>query len=146
MSWNQSFDRWLPVDSFGLLANYTRVIPTKVAIGTGFTVRNLSKNTANITPYWENRLFSLRLSANYRSSYEQNGADSFFATEGHTVRARTQFDLSAGFTPTDYLSFAAGVINLNNSREEAYYNNNPSIWQESSFYGRSFYLSATLRM
>ena len=72
--------------------------------------------------------------------------DSFFATEGHTVRARTQFDLSAGFTPTDYLSFAAGVINLNNSREEAYYNNNPSIWQESSFYGRSFYLSATLRM
>ncbi|MEG8038323.1 TonB-dependent receptor [Sphingomonas sp. LR60] len=146
VSWNQSFDRWLPVDGFGLLANYTRVIPTKVAIGTGFTVRNLSKNTANITPYWEDRLFSLRLSANYRSSYEQNGADSFFATEGHTVRARTQFDLSAGFTPTDYLSFAAGVINLNNSREEAYYNNNPSIWQESSFYGRSFYLSATLRM
>jgi TonB-dependent receptor len=146
VSWNQSLDRWLPVDGFGLLANYTRVIPTKVAIGTGFTVRNLSKNTANVTPYWENRLFSLRLSANYRSSYEQNGADSFFATEGHTVRARTQLDLAAGFTPTDYLSFAAGVINLNNSREEAYYNGDPSIWQESSFYGRSFYLSATVRM
>ncbi|KTT68872.1 TonB-dependent receptor [Sphingomonas endophytica] len=146
VSWNQSLDQFLPVDGFGFIANYTRVIPTKVAIGTGFTVRNLSKNTANITPYWENDRFSLRVSANYRSSYEQNGADSFFATEGHTVRARTQFDLAAGYTPTDTLSFAAGVINLNNSREEAFYNNNPSIWQESSFYGRSFYLSATLRM
>ena len=144
-SWNQSLDRILPIDGFGFMANYTRVIPTRVAIGTGFTVRNLSRNTVNVTPYWEDRHFSLRLSANYRSSYVQNGADSFFATEGHTVRGRTQFDLSAGYTPNDLLSFAAGIINLNNSREQAYYNNNPAIWQETSFYGRSFYLSATTR-
>ncbi|WP_343528031.1 TonB-dependent receptor [Sphingomonas sp.] len=144
-SWNQSLDRILPFDGFGFMANYTRVIPTQVAIGTGFTVRNLSKNTVNVTPYWENRHFSVRLSANYRSSYVQNGADSFFATEGHTVRGRTQFDLSTGYTPNETLSFAAGIINLNNSREQAYYNNNPAIWQETSFYGRSFYLSVSTR-
>ncbi|WP_294268727.1 TonB-dependent receptor [uncultured Sphingomonas sp.] len=144
-SWNQSLDRILPVNGFGFMANYTRVIPTQVAIGTGFTVRNLSKDTVNITPYWENRHFSLRLSANYRSSYVQNGADSFFATEGHTVRGRAQFDLSAGYTPNETLSFAAGIINLNNSREQAYYNNNPAIWQETSFHGRSFYLSVSTR-
>lgn len=145
VSWNQSLDPILPVDGFGFMANYTRVIPTRVAIGTGFTVRNLSKDTVNVTPYWENRHFSLRLSANYRSSYVQNGADSFFATEGHTVRGRTQFDLSAGYTPNETLSFAAGIINLNNSREQAYYNNNSAIWQETSFYGRSFYLSVSSR-
>ena len=61
------------------------------------------------------------------------------------MRGRAQFDLSAGYTPNETLSFAAGIINLNNSREQAYYNNNPAIWQETSFYGRSFYLSVSTR-
>ncbi|KTF69532.1 TonB-dependent receptor [Sphingomonas sp. HT-1] len=145
VSWNQSFDRLLPVDGFGILANLTRVYPQKVAIGTGFTIRNLSKVTWNVSPYWENEHFNIRLSVNHRSSYEQNSADSFFAREGHTVRGRTQFDLSGGYSPNSWLSFAAGVINLNNSREQAYFRNT-DVWQESSFYGRSFYLSATLKM
>lgn len=145
VSWNQSFDSLLPVQGFGLLANFTRVYPQKVAIGTGYTIRNLSKVTWNVSPYWENEHFNIRLSVNSRSSYEQNSADSFFAREGHVVRGRTQFDLSGGYAPNKWLSFAAGVVNLNNSREEAYYKD-AAVWQESSFYGRSFYLSATLKM
>lgn len=145
VSWNQSFDDVLPVNGFGILANLTRVYPQKVAIGTGFTIRNLSKVTWNVSPYWENEHFNIRLSVNHRSSYEQNSADSFFAREGHVVRGRTQFDLSGGYSPNKWLSFAAGVINLNNSREQAYFRD-PAVWQESSFYGRSFYLSATLKM
>ncbi|WP_294255590.1 TonB-dependent receptor [uncultured Sphingomonas sp.] len=145
VSWNQSFDRILPLDGFGLLANFTRVYPQKVAIGTGYTIRNLSKVTWNVSPYWENAHFNIRLSVNHRSSYEQNSADSFFAREGHVVKGRTQFDLSGGYSPNSWLSFAAGVINLNNSREQAYFRD-PAVWQESSFYGRSFYLSATLKM
>jgi len=144
-SLNQNFDNLLPIDGFGLLANFTRVYPQKVAIGTGYTIRNLSKVTWNVSPYWENEHFNIRLSVNHRSSYEQNSADSFFAREGHVVRGRTQFDLSGGYSPNNWLSFAAGVVNLNNSREEAYYKS-ASTWQESSFYGRSFYLSATLKM
>lgn len=146
VSWNQSLDPVLPIDGFGLIANFTRVFPQKTAIGTGYTVRNLSKITWNVTPYWENEHFNLRASLNYRSSYDQNSADSFFAREGHTVRARTQIDLSGGYAPNEHISFSAGVINLNNSREEAYYNSNPSIWQETSFYGRSFYVTATWKM
>ncbi|MET3711552.1 TonB-dependent receptor [Sphingomonas trueperi] len=145
VSWNQSFDRILPLDGFGLLANFTRVYPQKVAIGTGYTIRNLSKVTWNVSPYWEDEHFNIRLSVNHRSSYEQNSADSFFAREGHVVKGRTQFDLSGGYAPNSWLSFAAGVINLNNSREQAYFRD-PAVWQESSFYGRSFYLSATLKM
>lgn len=144
ISLNHSFDKMLPVKGFGLIANYTRVIPQKLAVGTGYTIRNLSKVTWNVTPYWENRYFSLRASVNYRSGYDQNNADSFFAREGHTVKARTQVDLSAGYTPDAHLSFTAGVINLNNSREKATYTGT-SVWQESSFYGRSFYASASYK-
>lgn len=144
ISLNHSFDKMLPVKGFGLIANYTRVIPQKLAVGTGYTVRNLSKVTWNVTPYWENRYFSLRASLNYRSAYDQNSADSFFAREGHTVLARTQVDLSAGYTPDAHLSFTAGVINLNNSREKATYTGT-SVWQESSFNGRSFYASASYK-
>ncbi|WDF74791.1 TonB-dependent receptor [Novosphingobium sp. KACC 22771] len=144
ISLNHSFDKMLPVKGFGLIANYTRVIPQKLAVGTGYTVRNLSKVTWNVTPYWENRYFSFRASLNYRSAYDQNSADSFFAREGHTVLARTQVDLSAGYTPDAHLSFTAGVINLNNSREKANYTGT-SVWQESSFYGRSFYASASYK-
>jgi len=144
ISLNHSFDKMLPVKGFGLIANYTRVIPQKLAVGTGYTIRNLSKVTWNVTPYWENRYFSLRASLNYRSAYDQNSADSFFAREGHTVLARTQVDLSAGYTPDAHLSFTAGVINLNNSREKATYTGT-SVWQESSFYGRSFYASASYK-
>lgn len=144
ISLNHSFDKMLPVKGFGLIANYTRVIPQKLAVGTGYTIRNLSKVTWNVTPYWENRYFSLRASLNYRSAYDQNSADSFFAREGHTVKSRTQIDLSAGYTPDAHLSFTAGVINLNNSREKATYTGN-SVWQETSFYGRSFYASASYK-
>ena len=86
----------------------------------------------------------MRASLNYRSAYDQNSADSFFAREGHTVKSRTQIDLSAGYTPDAHLSFTAGVINLNNSREKATYTGN-SVWQETSFYGRSFYASASYK-
>ncbi len=145
VSWTQSFDRFLPVDGFGLMANFTRVFPQNEDPDSGYTVRNLSKVTWNVVPYWENQHFNIRASINYRSSYKQTNADSFFAYAGHVVRGRTQIDLSGGYSPNDYLSFSAGVVNLNNTSEEAYYEDS-SIWQESSHYGRSFYLSATVKL
>jgi TonB-dependent receptor len=141
---NQSFDRFLPIKGFGVQANYTHIWPKQAAIGTGYTIRNLSKDTWNATGYWENDTFSFRASANYRSSYDQNSADSFFAYAGHTVRARTQVDLAAGYSYSKHLSFSAGVINLNNASEQAYYQN-ANVWQESSQVGRSYYASASYK-
>ena len=142
---SQSFDRFLPVKGFGFTGNYTRVIPEKVEEGQGYRVRNLSKVTWNATAYWEDDLFSIRGSVNHRSAYEQASADSFFAREGHTIRPRTQYDLALGFAPTKYLNFAGGIINLTNATEEAY-KDLEDRWQMTSVTGRSFYLSATLRM
>ena len=143
---SQSFDQFLPVKGFGVTGNITVVDPDAVTLGNGFHLRNLSKLTWNLTPYWENQHFSVRLSVNHRSSYEQDYADSFFAGYGytHVVRARTQMDLALGYTWNKSLSFTAGVINLNNSHEDAYYKN-AAVFQMASRTGRNYYLSATTK-
>ena len=141
---SQNFDAWLPVKGFGFTGNLTLVEPDAVTLGNGFHLHNLSKTTWNITPYWENKQYSVRVSVNQRSSYEQDYADSFFAGYGstHVVKARTQVDLALGYTLNKYLSFNAGILNLNNSHEDAYYKN-ASIFQMASRTGRNFYFGVT---
>lgn len=143
---SQSFDDFLPVKGFGATGNVTVVDADSPALGTGFNLRDLSKLTWNLTPYWENQMFSVRLSVNHRSSYKQDASTSFFVDGGqiHTVRSRTQLDLALGFTPTKWLGFTGGIINLNNTREEAY-QTTADTFQMTSLTGRTFYLSATAK-
>jgi len=142
----ENFDGFLPVKGFGATGNVTLVDTNSSALGTGFNLRDLSKFTANITPYWENEMFSVRFSVNHRSSYKQDAASSFFVNGGeiHTVRARTQMDLAMGFTPNKWLSFTGGIINLNNTHEDAY-QTTADTFQMASRTGRTFYLSATTK-
>jgi len=143
---SENFDMFLPVKGFGVTGNVTYVDADSPAAGTGFHLRDLSKLTWNLTPYWENEMFSVRFSVNHRSSYQQDAADSFFVNGGeiHTVRARTQMDLALGFSPTKFLSFTGGIINLNNTHEDAY-QTNEDTFQLASRTGRTFYASATAR-
>ena len=144
LNWQQSFDAWLPIDGFGLIANYTHVNPATST--TGFRLANLSEHTANGTVYWENQTFSARLSANYRSAYDQTSVESFFSGPlGHTVAARTQFDLNLGYNFNEHLSFAFAAMNINNAQEKAYLGNS-SRWQMSSATGPSYYLSFQYKM
>lgn len=144
VAWSQNFDKWLPIKGVGLTSNVTIVDPDNTTLGNGFHLRNLSKLTWNLTPYWENEKYSIRVSLNHRSGYDQDYSDSFFAGYGetHTVRARTQVDLALGYTMNKHLSFTAGVINLNNSHEDAYYQN-ASTFQMASRTGRNVYASVT---
>jgi len=143
---SQNFDMILPVKGFGAVGNVTVVDTDASAIGTGFNLRDLSKLTWNLTPYWENEMFSVRLSVNHRSSYVQDAASSFFVNGGltHVVRPRTQMDLALGYTPASYFSFTAGIINLNNTHEDAY-QTNANTFQLASRTGRTIYLSASTR-
>lgn len=143
---SQSFDELIPLKGFGVTGNVTFVKADSPALGTGFNLRDLSKVTWNLTPYWEDDMFSVRLSVNHRSAYKQDAASSFFVDGGqiHTVRARTQIDLALGFTPTKWLSFTGGVINLNNTKEEAY-QTTADTFQMTSLTGRTYYASATAR-
>jgi TonB-dependent receptor len=139
LGWTQSFDDWLPVRGFGLTANYTRVIPER---NTEYKIRNLSEKTWNFTGYWENNMFSARVSLNHRSEYEQDSSDSFFAREGHVIEARTQVDGVLGYQVSDKLSFQLGGLNLTNKKEEAY-KDISSRWQMTGVTGRSYYVSMT---
>jgi TonB-dependent receptor len=143
---SENFDAILPIKGFGATGNITLVDTDASALGTGFNLRDLSKFTANITPYWENEMFSVRFSVNHRSSYKQDASTSFFVNGGeiHTVRARTQMDLALGFTPNKWLSFTGGIINLNNTHEDAY-QTTADTFQMASRTGRTFYLSATTK-
>jgi len=146
VSASQNFDELLPIKGFGTTGNVTVVKTDSKALGTGFNLRDLSKLTWNLTPYWENNMFSVRLSVNHRSAYKQDASTSFFVNGGliHTVRARTQMDLALGYTPASFLNFTAGVINLNNTHEDAY-QTTASTFQMTSRTGRTFYISATAR-
>ncbi len=144
VNWQQSLDAWLPIEGFGLIANYTHVTPATST--TGFRLANLSEHTANGTLYWENQKFSARLSANYRSAYDQTSVESFFAGPlGHTVKSRTQLDLNLGYNFNERLSFAFAAMNINNAQEEAYLGK-ASRWQETSVTGASYYLSFQYKM
>jgi TonB-dependent receptor len=138
LAWTQSLDAWLPVDGFGLTANYTRVMPSYKQ---DYVISNLSEKTWNATAYWENAMISARVSATHRSDYYQTKADSFFAYAGHQMKARTQLDGALGFRPNDTLSFTLGLVNITNEREEAYYQVS-DIWQMTGATGRSYYLTA----
>jgi len=143
LNWQQSFDEWLPVKGFGLTSNYTHVTPPSKS--SGFYLANLSQNTANLTTYWENKVFSARLSANYRSAYNQTSAESFFATEGHTIAGRIQYDLTLGYNVNDRLSLAFGGLNITNAKEMAY-KDIKTRWQMTSIVGPSYYVSLQYKM
>jgi TonB-dependent receptor len=144
VNWQQSLDAWLPIAGFGFIANYTHVNPANST--SGFKLANLSEHTANGTVYWENKTFSARVSANYRSAYDQTSVESFFAGPlGHTVAARTQFDLNLGYNINDHLSLSFAAMNINNAEEKAYLIDK-SRWQESSSTGPSYYLSFLYKM
>jgi TonB-dependent receptor len=143
VGWTQSLDAFLPIDGFGTTSNYTRVLADSNT--TGYRLRNTSEHTWNITGYWENRSFSARVSLNHRSEYIQDSSDSFFAREGHTIKARNQVDAVLGYNFDDSLSFSLGALNINNYKEEAY-KDVSSRWQMYSVTGPSYYLSAQWRM
>ncbi len=137
LGWTQSLDAWLPIDGFGFTTNFTRVIPQR---DTDFKIRNLSEQTWNATAYWESEHDSARVSLNHRSEYEQDSSDSFFAREGHIMKARTQLDAVLGYQVNDKLSVQLGGLNLTNRKEQAY-KDIPSRWQMTGVTGRSYYLS-----
>ena len=61
LSWQQPF-----LDNFGMLVNYTYA---DGELDDGGELLNSSKNTYNVTGYFENERFSARLAYNWRSRY-----------------------------------------------------------------------------
>lgn len=126
-SWQQPF-----LDNFGMLVNYTHA---DGELDDGGELLNSSKNTYNVTGYFENARFSARLAYNWRSKYKagvDRGASQHVDDMGSLAG-------SVNVKLTDRLTLTFDALNLTNETIKMYAENED---RPRAFYanGRTFYL------
>ncbi len=128
---------------FGVMANYTYAdaeARKEVATDTGELV-GASRDTYNLTGYFENERINARVAYTYRSEFF-NGLDR--STAQHQDEVGT-LAASLGVRLTDKFSLSLDGLNLNTPVLKYYANNRD---QPTAFYdnGRQFYLSLRMKM
>jgi iron complex outermembrane receptor protein len=116
---------------FGILANYTYA-DGKLADGS--ELLNGSKNTYNLTGFYENDRFSARLAYNYRSAYKA-GVDrgaSQHVDDSRTLAASMSYKINENLTVTlDGLNLGNEVIKMyaeNKDQPRAFYANGRTVY------------------
>jgi iron complex outermembrane receptor protein len=127
LSWQQPL--W---NNFGLLTNYTWA---DGELDGGGEMLNASKNTYNVTGFYENDRFSARLAYSYRSSYKA-GVD---RGASQHVDSMPSLAASVNFKINEHLTVTFDALNLTNETIKMYAENKD---QPRAFYsnGRTFYL------
>ena len=125
-------------NGFGFLANYTFADGKEKG---GGDLVGTSRNTFNLTGYFENDTFNARLAYSYRSSFF-SGLDRSSAQYQDAVGTLAA---SFGYKISDKLSLSLDALNLNNPTLKYYAGNTD---RPVAFYnnGRQFYLSLRGRM
>jgi TonB-dependent receptor len=113
------------LSNFGFIGNYT-YIESSVKYGTapdGSTIRNdllnLSRNTYNLTLYYETEQFSARVSSAFRGQY----LTAFPGGNGTTeegVNDAVTIDASASYNVTDNLTVSLEGLNLTDEYTDSY--------------------------
>lgn len=123
-------------DHFGVNANYTYA--DGEADG-GKPLNGTSKNTWNLSGYFENDMFNARLSYSYRSEFYAgvSRTDSFYQDSFGTLSA------SLGYKATDWLTISLDALNLNNPKLKYYTEQEGAGYLPYAFYsnGRQYYLN-----
>ncbi|MDP5031112.1 MAG: TonB-dependent receptor [Paraglaciecola sp.] len=124
-----------PFDGFGTVANYTRVSSGEIT--------GLSKNSYNLTFYYEKDNYGARISANKRDDYitSYSGGNGN-AEEGTT--GPTHVDLSAFYNFNDNLTFTFEVVNLTDEYERLYTTGDGTLnlMREYNHTGTQYFLGA----
>ncbi|AHX15482.1 TonB-dependent receptor [Dyella jiangningensis] len=128
-------------DYFGVQTNYT------FASGSaedGKPLQGTSKNTFNVSGYFENEMFNARISYTYRSSFYAgvSRTDTFYQAGIGNLAA------SFGYNINSWLSLTLDAMNLNNPKLK-YYTVNPSYGKQPyAFYvnGRQYYLNLRFKI
>lgn len=128
-------------ENFGINTNYTYV--DGEADGDK-PLNGTSKNTFNLSGWYENERFNARVSYSYRSSFYAgvSRADNFYQDDFGTLSA------SLGFKATDSLTISLDALNLNDPTLK-YYTENAAVsgYLPHAFYsnGRQYYLNLRFR-
>ncbi|WP_201314984.1 TonB-dependent receptor [Dyella sp. EPa41] len=128
-------------DYFGVQTNYT------FASGSaedGKPLQGTSKNTFNVSGYFENQMFNARISYTYRSSFYAgvSRTDTFYQAGIGNLAA------SFGYNITSWMSLTLDAMNLNNPKLK-YYTVNPNYGKQPyAFYvnGRQYYLNLRFKI
>ncbi|HEX7816494.1 TonB-dependent receptor [Dyella sp.] len=123
-------------ENFGVQTNYT------FASGhadDGKPLQGTSKNTYNVSGYFENKYFNARISYTYRSSFYAgvSRSDTFYQAGMGNLAASVSYNIN------EWMSVALDAMNLNNPKFK-YYTVNPGYGRQPyAFYdnGRQYYLN-----
>jgi iron complex outermembrane receptor protein len=131
-------------DHFGVAANYTYADGRQTAgpITNGDTrIVGTSKNTYNVTGYYEDQHFNARLAYNFRSAFYSGLDRSTAFTQDDTA----YLSASLGYTINDNIALTLDGLNLNNPTLK-YYALDPT--QPRAFYtnGRQYYLNLRMKL
>jgi iron complex outermembrane receptor protein len=134
LSYQQPF-----ANGFGAIVNYTFA---NADSQNGDPIPGNSKNTANITGYFENERFGVRLAYNYRSEYfiDNDRGRQLYAD------ATDSLDLSVNVNLTDNLALTFDGVNLMDEELFQYYDNDKS--RPARYYdnGPIYYLGVRLKL
>ncbi|WP_020684077.1 TonB-dependent receptor [Rudaea cellulosilytica] len=126
-------------DNFGVAANYTYA---DGGTDNGQPLQGNSRNTFNVSGYFENAQFNARLSYTYRSTFYAgvSRTDSFFQQGAGTLNA------SFGYAVNSWATVTLDAMNLNDPKLKYYTQSAAYGNQPYAFYvnGRQYY--ATLRL
>lgn len=128
-------------DNFGVQANYTYA--DGHATG-NVPLQGTSKNTYNVSGYFENKRFNARISYTYRSQFYAgvSRTDTYFQQGIGNLAA------SFGVQLTDYMSLSLDAMNLNNPKLKYFTQNAAYGKQPYAFYvnGRQYYLNLRFKL
>lgn len=135
------------LSDFGVLLNYTYVdsevayLNTDGVVVAEETLAGLSKNSANATLYYDNGIFSARVSAAYRDEYLTTvPGRNLNDVEG--TADTLNVDFSSSWAITDSLDVSLEALNLTDEFEDQWVD---SVGDRSSYYhhtGRQYFLGA----
>jgi len=128
-------------DYFGVQTNYTYA---SGSAEDGKPLQGTSKNTFNVSGYFENQMFNARISYTYRSSFYAgvSRTDTFYQAGIGNLAA------SFGYNINSWMSLTLDAMNLNNPKLK-YYTVNPNYGKQPyAFYvnGRQYYLNLRFKI
>ncbi|MFT3791925.1 MAG: TonB-dependent receptor [Rudaea sp.] len=127
-------------DNFGVAANYTYA---DGSTQDGGPLQGTSKNTYNVSGYFENSLFNARLSWTYRSTFYAgvSRTDTFYQQGEGTLNA------SLGYAIAPWATITLDAMNLNSPKLKYYTENDAYGKQPYAFYvnGRQYYVTLRLK-
>lgn len=137
--------RFLPgfLSNTGLLLNYTQVssrIKYLAADGTVATINQLtglSRRSANATVYYEDKIFSARLSGSYRSKYLTRVPGTERGTDVDGTNSTFNLDASIQFTLTDNFKLSLEGVNLTDQYQDQF-NDSRNLLSVYRHSGREF--------